>query len=70
MVRFYEVGPNGQWRKYTEVQAVPLRSLPWLLRLKEADNLENLFRVYDWKRDHGSFYFPTWIEDAAAQVGR
>ena len=70
MVRFHELGPNGQWREYTEVQAIPLRSLPWLARLKEADILENLFRVYDWKRDHGSFYFPTWIEDAAAQVGR
>lgn len=67
MVRFHEVGPNGQWREYTEVQAVPLRSLPWLPRLKDADNLENLFRIYDWKQDYGSFYFPTWIEQAAAQ---
>jgi hypothetical protein len=70
MVRFHEVGPDMHWRDYTEVQAVPLRELPRLSRLKDADNLENLFRVYDWKQDYGSFYFPTWIEEAAAQVGR
>lgn len=70
LVRFHEVGRDAQWREYTEVQAVPLRSLPWFPRLKDADNLENLFRVYDWRRDHGSFYFPSWIEEAAAQVGR
>jgi len=70
MVRFHEVSPNGQWREYTEVQAVPLRSLPWLPRMEDAGNLVNLFRIYGWKQDHGSFYFPTWIEHAAAQVGR
>lgn len=70
LVRFHEVGPNGQWREHAEVQSVPLRSLPWLPRLKDADNLENLFRIYDWKQNYGSFYFPTWIEEAAAQVGR
>lgn len=70
MVRFHEVGPDRQWREYTEVQAVPLRELPRLPRLKDADNLGNLFRVYDWKLDYGSFYFPTWIEEAAAQGGR
>lgn len=70
MVHFHEVGPNGQWRQYTEAQAVPLRSLPWLPRLKDADNLENPFRIYDWKQDFGAFDFPAWIEQAAAQVGR
>jgi hypothetical protein len=39
------------------VQAVSLRSFPWLPRLKDADNLENLFRLDDCKRDLGSHFF-------------
>lgn len=69
-IRFHEIRPSNKWREYPEVQAVSLRALPWMSRQIEADNLENLFRVYDWKRDHGSLYFSTWIEEAAAQAGR
>ena len=69
-IRFHDFEPNNKWREYPEVQAVSLRTLPWMSRQIDADILENVFRVYGWKRDHGSLYFPTWIEEAAAQVGR
>ena len=70
MVRFHEKGRDNRWRRYPAVQAVPLRSLPWMSRLPDAGILENLFSVFDWKQDRGSRYFPAWIEKAASQAGR
>jgi len=70
MVRFHEKGRDDRWREYPRVQAVPLRSLPWMSRLPDAGILEKLFSVYDWKQDRGSRYFPAWIEKAASQAGR
>ena len=69
-VRFHEKGRDDRWREYPRVQAMPLRSLPWMSRLPDAGILEDLFSVYDWKQDRGSRYFPAWIEMAASQAGR
>ena len=70
MIRFHEKGRDNRWRRYPAVQAVPLRSLPWMSRLPDAGILEDLFSVYDWKQDRGSRFFPAWIEKAASQAGR
>ena len=66
----HEIGPDGQWRVHAEVSRAPLRTAPWLRRGADAVNLSAVFRVYGWKRDDGAHALPTWIEDAARQVGR
>ena len=70
MVTFHEVGSNSQWRQNEHVDSVNLSGLPWLTSQQDADNLSSLFPVYGWKRQNGAANFPSWVEAAAAQVGR
>ena len=66
----HEIGPDGKWRVHAETSRTPLRTVPWLAPGEDAMNLSTLFRVYGWKQDNGAHELPTWIEDAARQVGR
>lgn len=70
LVAFHEIGPDGQWRHSKHVKPMPHRNLNYLSVLKNAGNLANLFRVYDWKSQNGSQNFPGWVEEAARKVGR
>ena len=65
-----EAGPDGHWREHPELDPVPLRDLPWLSQAPDAASFETVFRLYDWKRERGPQWLPTWIEHAACQVGR
>ena len=62
LVRFLDVDSNDQWCEYSEINATQLSSLPWLHPFMDAGNLENLFCVFDWKRNNGATYSPTWVE--------
>ena len=66
----YEVGPDTKWHLHPELSSFSTDTVSWLPRSKVSDNLQNVFRVHDWKRDNGFSSFPTWIEEAARQVGR
>jgi hypothetical protein len=70
-IQFHEIDQRHRtWCYFDKVRPVSLAQLPWLATHSDAANLGDLFHVYDWKLEHGSYYFPTWIEEAAAQVGR
>ena len=69
-LRVQEIGPNGNWRASLDLPRMQLGALSWLPRDRDAENLANLFRVYDWKAEDGAHNLPDWIEAAARQVGR
>ena len=69
-VALFEAGPDGHWREHPELDRVPLRDLPWLSQAPDAASFETVFPLYDWKRNGGAQWLPTWIEQAARQVGR
>ncbi len=69
-ITFHDVGPNNQWRQSEHVDSVSLSTMRWCSTLADAGNLENLFPVYDWKKQDGHTNFPLWVEWAAKQVGR
>ena len=70
IVTFHEVGVDNQWRKSAHVNSVQLTNLPWISSKNDTGNLASLFPVYGWKSEDGSQSFPTWVEEAARQVGR
>lgn len=71
-VTFYEIGPDNKRRQFKHVDPIALASLSWLATAtkKDADNIENLFPVHNWKNNAGFQQFPSWTEAAAKQVGR
>ena len=70
LVELLEWRPHGRWHPHQELAPAPLGDIAWLRHGHEADCLQNVFRVYNWKRDNGYHALPDWIEDAARQVGR
>ena len=69
-VALFDAGPDGHWREHPELDRIPLRDLPWLSQAPDAANFETVFPLYDWKRNGGTKWLPTWIEQATRQVGR
>lgn len=61
---------SNVWKEHPHVQAVSLSSLQWMSNLKDTGCLDSLFQVHGWTRNQGHSNFPTWVEEAAQQVGR
>lgn len=69
-VTFHDIGADSQWRRSEHVDPVPLANVRCLSGLKDADNLENVFPIYGWKRQNGANNFHDWVEAAARHAGR
>ncbi|WP_259069944.1 TIR domain-containing protein [Mucilaginibacter sp. X4EP1] len=76
-ITFYEV-INGKWQVYNDLGSIPNRmsnSIFFEQNRKHKDfgkfyRFSELFNTHCWKNDDGHWNYPTWVENAAIEVGR